>query len=284
MKLTLLLVIFATATLAQDLTPFDFDWRELKSVWESPELLPTLKKIDPSYDATVRGGRIVGGSIAEVGQFPFSVLVVMDEGYWCGGSLLNAYWVLTAANCVAGRRQASIFSFNDLNVGFYWVSSSAKFIIHESYSVIGSNIVNDIALIKTTTAAPNNAYTSYISLPRNEVSNTFAGTTATIQGFGRYSDTGGPDKSSAICFSSSPDKQSEEVHAKGTTEVDYSLVMSTPTVHQDVSLELFHSGQDYVKQDILRSTQELQASLIGLTTKWHQIKNIFRLFNFFMVC
>ncbi|CRK86622.1 CLUMA_CG000459, isoform A [Clunio marinus] len=61
MKLTLLLVLFATATLAQDPTPFDFDWRELKSVWESPELLPTLKKIDPSYDATVRGGRIVGG-------------------------------------------------------------------------------------------------------------------------------------------------------------------------------------------------------------------------------
>ncbi|KAL2072657.1 hypothetical protein VTL71DRAFT_12000 [Oculimacula yallundae] len=51
---------------------------------------PTLSKIS---------ARVAGGSISEPGQFPF-VVATQDNGeQLCGGTLLNAYTVLTAAHC-----------------------------------------------------------------------------------------------------------------------------------------------------------------------------------------
>ncbi|EDS31864.1 serine-type enodpeptidase, partial [Culex quinquefasciatus] len=43
--------------------------------------------------------RIVGGSYATLGQFPFQVAVHYGNGF-CGGSLIRSNWVLTAAHCV----------------------------------------------------------------------------------------------------------------------------------------------------------------------------------------
>ncbi|XP_060525667.1 thrombin-like enzyme elegaxobin-2 isoform X2 [Cylas formicarius] len=42
--------------------------------------------------------RIIGGEKAELGQFPWMVLVRFNKAY-CGGTLLNKYYALTAAHC-----------------------------------------------------------------------------------------------------------------------------------------------------------------------------------------
>jgi secreted trypsin-like serine protease len=56
-------------------------------------------------DRKISGGRIVGGEVANAGQFPFAAaiyIVTADSTYFCGGALINMQWVLTAGQCVDG--------------------------------------------------------------------------------------------------------------------------------------------------------------------------------------
>ena len=50
------------------------------------------------------GERIVGGEVAELGQFPYQVGIYLfdpnDKTYICGGSIINEEWILTAGHCV----------------------------------------------------------------------------------------------------------------------------------------------------------------------------------------
>lgn len=97
MKLILLSLCLLGAAVfaeeAQETYPFDFDYTQLKSIWEAPEYAHLRSKTlgdDP------RAGRIVGGQLAHAGQFPHHVLLVIDGAlYWCGGSLIYENWVLT---------------------------------------------------------------------------------------------------------------------------------------------------------------------------------------------
>jgi len=43
--------------------------------------------------------RITGGSTASRAQFPWQVAIIIDNSYFCGGSLIGSHWVLTAAHC-----------------------------------------------------------------------------------------------------------------------------------------------------------------------------------------
>ncbi len=50
--------------------------------------------------------RIVGGTEAPVNSWPWQVMVT-GKGL-CGGSLVDPYWVVTAAHCLPGETASSI--------------------------------------------------------------------------------------------------------------------------------------------------------------------------------
>jgi Trypsin len=96
MKLIIVLSFVFSVALAQTLKPLDFDHKSLRSIWESPELQPALKNLAPNLAAEVnKGGRILNGSPARPGQFPYHVLLVIDNAWWCGGSIIKPNWILT---------------------------------------------------------------------------------------------------------------------------------------------------------------------------------------------
>merc|ERR1711884_456038 len=57
-----------------------------------------------------RQTRIVGGTVTEVNEYPWQVGLVSknSDRVWCGGSLINDQWVLTAAHCTAGESTRSL--------------------------------------------------------------------------------------------------------------------------------------------------------------------------------
>ena len=46
--------------------------------------------------------KIVGGVEAEPNSWPWQVALFFDAGWFCGGSIIDTNWVMTAAHCADG--------------------------------------------------------------------------------------------------------------------------------------------------------------------------------------
>ncbi|KAL6257052.1 hypothetical protein P5V15_011987 [Pogonomyrmex californicus] len=143
-----------------------------------------------STATTTYGGlqpKIVGGRLARRGEFPFQVSLqdIKTEHHFCGGSIINQNYVLTAAHCLTEKDIKEI----SVNVGttdltkphsIYLVASSY---IHEEYNASNSWI-NDIALLKLKTPFVFSSLVSPVPLPIQDqlVSDRAIGM---VSGFGR---------------------------------------------------------------------------------------------------
>ncbi|KAH8313033.1 hypothetical protein KR067_010507, partial [Drosophila pandora] len=137
-------------------------------------------------------GRITNGQAAVDGQFPYQVGLSFSSSsgsWWCGGSIIDHEWVLTAAHCTNGASAVTVYYDATVRTSpkLTHTVSSSNFIQHASYNSVV--LRNDISLIKT----PYVTYTSNIKnvpLPKLASSySTYAGQTAIASGFGKVSDS-----------------------------------------------------------------------------------------------
>ncbi|XP_032849749.1 serine protease 55 isoform X2 [Tyto alba] len=102
----------------------------------------------PSYESFLETGkRITAGRYAEVGEFPWHVSIQGNGRHICGGTMISALWILTAAHCFAEEVPPDltvVVGGIDLNLPLE-EHKPDSLIIHENFDRI--SMENDIALI-----------------------------------------------------------------------------------------------------------------------------------------
>ncbi|KAE8621377.1 hypothetical protein XENTR_v10004802 [Xenopus tropicalis] len=97
-------------------------------------------------------GRIVGGTYANLGIWPWQVSVRYNTGLLCGGSIISPKWIVTAAHCVYGPYSSApgwkVFAGTLTLPSYYDPSgySVERIITHPGFYSVTYN--NDIALMK----------------------------------------------------------------------------------------------------------------------------------------
>ncbi|CAF1123084.1 unnamed protein product, partial [Adineta ricciae] len=136
--------------------------------------------------------RIVGGENASDSTWGWAVSLSIGGQWLCGGSLISSSWILTAAHCIYGNENSSIFvsaATNQLYGAQQWRFASSA-IIHPEYN--DDIMVNDIALIKV--SPPFNLTDSHISLLCLPAATTsdypLSGSTVVAIGWGKLSEEG----------------------------------------------------------------------------------------------
>lgn len=97
--------------------------------------------------------RIVNGSEAKPGQFPYQISLRNNSNHHrCGGSIISSYWIITAAHCVdEDETISSLF----IVVGAHHIKNDgdayrlSEIIIHSGYKGRENNHENDIGVLKT---------------------------------------------------------------------------------------------------------------------------------------
>ncbi|XP_054010363.1 chymotrypsin-2-like isoform X1 [Hylaeus anthracinus] len=111
-------------------------------------ILTTVTLFEASAASINEIPKIVGGSAAKDGQFPYQASLRYKGRHFCGGSVLNKRWILTAAHCVSSFNDSGItvvLGTNTLDKGGDEYQSERVF-GHPRYSSL--LIRNDIGLIK----------------------------------------------------------------------------------------------------------------------------------------
>ncbi|KAM4558359.1 transmembrane protease serine 3 isoform 2-T2 [Odontesthes bonariensis] len=156
----------------------------------SSGMVTTLKCLEcgsrPQYNT-----RVVGGNVSQPGQFPWQVSLHFSSEHLCGGSIITPSWILTAAHCVYGFENSSLWT---VHVGL------TEQLIHGAQSLAVQSIVYharyrpkgldyDIALMRLARPLVFNGYVEPICLPNHGEEFT-AGAVCWISGWGATEEDG----------------------------------------------------------------------------------------------
>jgi hypothetical protein len=167
---------------------------------------PATHPVTAQMPTPTPGDKIVGGSTATPGQYPWQVALVdsstnnLLNGQFCGGSVISNQWILTAAHCVTYSNGTAISpSFVDIVAGVHNLAAPAvgyqrrnitNIIVHPSYNPVTDDY--DAALLRV--ASPltlgGSGATAVAAIPLvSDAIGDLVGVNATITGWGRTEST-----------------------------------------------------------------------------------------------
>ncbi|XP_041125880.1 serine protease 56 [Polyodon spathula] len=173
-------------------------------------LMNTIENLDPVFSTKTQGVcgrqavvsnvtqprfRIVGGSPAALGGWPWLVSLRLDGGMMCAGVLVGSSWVLTAAHCFTGSRNENLWR---VVVGEYDLTQTDpeeqvlqvnRILTHPKFNQKSFN--NDIALVELTSAVPVSRHVTPVCLP-SAGGEPAIGTACYVAGWGSLYEADGP--------------------------------------------------------------------------------------------
>merc|ERR1719167_716142 len=171
--------------------------------------------------------RIVGGAEAPKNAWPWQAMLTTSSGaQYCGGTLIDPQWVLTASHCLSGRKTSDVkirmgAHYRHINVGTEQNIDVAKIVLHTSFNK-PKFMSYDIALIKLARPAILNKAVGLACLPSNAVFGLVPGKRCWITGWGTLS-SGGPS-ANVLMQTSVPIKSDAACHISLPNQIDASMV------------------------------------------------------------
>ncbi|XP_077007972.1 serine protease 55 [Tamandua tetradactyla] len=123
----------------------------------------------PMFEGVAQYSRIIGGIEAKVGEFPWQVSIQANNEHFCGGAILNNWWILTAAHCfvinkVLPTELIVVLGTNDLTSPSLEMRMVTNMILHKDFDK--NSMDNDIALLLVDTPIIFNDLKVPICLPK----------------------------------------------------------------------------------------------------------------------
>lgn len=153
----------------------------------------SLSCVGCGVNSAAASSRIVGGSEAVNGAWPWQVSLQVRGQHICGGSIISSIFVLSAAHCFESYNRPSLWKVasGDVNLFRLWWNNQAKsvdkIISHKNYNTRTND--NDIALLKLSSPLTFSTNIKPVCLPNVGI-DISPGHKAWISGWGATSSSG----------------------------------------------------------------------------------------------
>merc|ERR1712179_203697 len=168
--------------------------RELMKELRNPKVIQSAKEILNKMNDQNPESRIVGGGLADSGEWPWQVSLQLRQffnfAHICGGSIINSKWVVTAAHCVDGQSRTSLrikAGVNTASSSDGQVKSIKTVIMHGQYSSSTGGYPNDIALLELDSPLTLNDFVKTVPMPSSKDQNFEGNSDCWITGWGKLS-------------------------------------------------------------------------------------------------